>query len=95
VVDQIPLRDRARQAPVLAARGDRVVEPRTPVPVRAWIVDGRGRGTMIRGHAVAWTSRLVRIVYFDDNGREGSAWWWASAVHREAEAPPARPAVTG
>lgn len=89
------MRDMARQAPVAAARGGQVTEAKAAVPVRAWIIDGRGQDVEIRGRAVAWTSRVVRILYVDQYGREGSLWWWASAVRRDQEAPilggPGRP----
>lgn len=95
MVDQIPMRDMARQAPVAAARGEKVIEVKMAVPVRAWIIDGRGQDVEIRGRAVAWTSRMVRILYVDLHGREGSLWWWASAVRRDQEVPilggPGRP----
>lgn len=90
MVDQIPMRDMARQVPARVSSGERVVRARTAVPVRAWIIDGRNRDIEISGRAVAWTSRAVLIQYVDDVGREGSLWWWASAVRRD-EAKATRP----
>lgn len=76
------MRDMARQAPSQATAGEPVRRPDIPVPVRAWIVDARGRDVEVDGEAVAWTSRTVQVRYFDQHGREGFVSVWASAVTR-------------
>ncbi len=81
MIDRVPLRDMARQVPAQAI-GHPVTRPETPIRVRAWIVDARGRDLEVPGEAVAWTSRAVQVSYFDDNGRQGFVWVWASAVTR-------------
>lgn len=82
VVDRIPLRDMARQAPSQATTGLRVNRPSHPLAVKAWIIDARGRDVQITGAAIAWTARTVHIRYTDHYGREGTVWVWASAVTR-------------
>lgn len=82
VVDRVPMRDMARQVPAVAIAGQRVTRPTSAQLVRAWIVDGRGRDVEVDGEAVAWTPRVVQVRYFDEHGREGFVWVWASAVTR-------------
>jgi hypothetical protein len=82
MVDQVPMRDMARQVPSKAFAGERVTRPDSPPRVRAWILDARGRDVLVEGEAVAWTARTVHVRYFDENGREGFVWVWASAVTR-------------
>ncbi len=78
------MRDMARQAPSQATAGEPVRRPEVAVPVRAWIVDARGRDVEVDGEAVAWTSRTVQVRYFDPHGREGFVTVWASAVTRRS-----------
>lgn len=56
--------------------------PDLPVPVTAWIIDGKGQDVEVLGEAVAWTNRTVSVHYYDQDGREGWVWVWASAVTR-------------
>ncbi|WP_298462031.1 hypothetical protein [uncultured Cellulomonas sp.] len=81
MVDQVPLRDMARNVPV-AGRGHPVTRPATLLPVRAWTVARDGSDVEVEAEAVAWTARAVHVRYFDDAGREGFVWVWASAVTR-------------
>jgi len=76
------MHEQAPDAPAEARAGDRMVQPETPLPVRAWITSGRGKSFHADAHAVAWTSTQVRVRYLDPGGREGFAWVWASAVRR-------------
>jgi hypothetical protein len=82
MVDRVPMREMARQVPSKAYAGERITRAATPVPVSAWLVDARGRDVLVEGEAVAWTSRTVHVHYFDQAGREGFVWLWASAVSR-------------
>ncbi|WP_217615967.1 hypothetical protein [Cellulomonas sp. GbtcB1] len=82
VVDRIPMRDMARQAPSQATVGLHVTRPSHPLAVQAWIIDAKGRDVQITGAAIAWTARTVHIRYTDHYGREGTVWVWASAVTR-------------
>lgn len=81
-IERVPLRDAARDVPA-AVRSVAVVRTERPVPVRVWIVDGKGRDLEVDGVAVAWTSRAVNVRYLDAGGREGFVWVWASAVSRQ------------
>ncbi len=76
------MRDMARQAPAGAIAGQRITRPASAVPVRAWILDARGRDLEVDGEAVAWTPRVVHVRYLDEHGRQGFVWVWASAVTR-------------
>lgn len=80
-MDRVPLRDMARSLP-LAARGQSTTTPGTPIPVRAWIVTGRGVDLEVDAEVTSWTARAVHVRYIDEHGREGFAWLWASAVTR-------------
>ncbi|MBW0254480.1 hypothetical protein [Cellulomonas sp. PS-H5] len=82
VVDRGPMRDMARQVPPTVIAGQRITRSPSPVPVRAWIIDGRGRDVQVDGEAVAWTPSAVHVRYRDEHGRAGTAWVWASAVTR-------------
>lgn len=82
MVDRVPMRDMARQVPSKVYAGARITRPATPVSVQAWLVDGHGRDVLVDGEAVAWTARTVHVHYFDQHGREGFVWVWASAVTR-------------
>ncbi|WP_147794795.1 hypothetical protein [Cellulomonas sp. Y8] len=82
MVDRVPMRDMARQVPARATAGLHVTRPETPPAVQAWIIDARGRDVQVEGQAIAWTSRTVLVHYFDDHGRGGFVWVWASAVTR-------------
>lgn len=81
VVDQVPLPATARSVPAKIADTP-IQRPDIPVPVTAWIIDGRGRDVEIAAEAVAWTKRTVSLHYVDADEREGWAWVWASAVTR-------------
>lgn len=81
-IERVPVHEQAPDAPVEARAGDRMVQPETPIPVTSWITSGRGRSFEAEAHAVAWTTRQVRVRYVDPGGREGFAWVWASAVTR-------------
>jgi len=83
MVDQVPLRAEARGVPMKAV-GGRLVRAETAIPVRAWIITAQGRDVEVDGEAVAWTERAVNVRYFDEHGREGFAWVWASAVVRRS-----------
>lgn len=85
MVDKIPMRDSARQVPPKVTIGEAITRPDHPLRVRAWIVDGHGRDVEVDGEAVAWTRRAVHLHYFNETGREGFAWVWASAVTRVDE----------
>lgn len=80
-MDQVPLRDMAHSLPV-AARGQSPTTPAAPVPVRVWVLTGRGTDVELDAEATSWTRRAVHVRYVDDHGREGFAWVWASAVSR-------------
>ena len=80
-MDRVPLRDMARSLP-LAVRGQETTTPGEPIPVRAWIVTGRGADLEVDAEATSWTPRAVHVRYIDDHGREGFARVWASAVTR-------------
>lgn len=75
------MRDMARQMPEKAIGHPRT-RPAEPIPVRAWIIDGRGHDVEVEGTADAWTRRAVHVQYFDEYGRRGAVWVWASAVAR-------------
>ena len=81
-IERVPLRDAARDVPA-AVRTEGVARPERQLPIRAWIVDGKGRDLEVDGVAVAWTSRAVNVRYIDSGGREGFVWVWASAVSRK------------
>ena len=81
VIDRIPLRDMARTLPGKAVTGT-VTRPDEGMPVEAWIVNGKGDDVVVKGLAIAWTKRAVHLSYFDEHGRQGFAWVWASAVTR-------------
>lgn len=81
MVDRVPLRDMARTLGPHAVGGP-IRRHDEGIPVRAWIVDSRGKDTEVDGLAVAWTERAVHVSYFDVHGRQGFAWVWASAVTR-------------
>ena len=68
----------------MRALGGHVVRPDTAISVRAWIVTAQGRDVEVDGEAVAWTDRAVNVRYYDEHGREGFAWVWASAVVRRS-----------
>lgn len=80
-MDRVPLRDMARSVPV-AARGTATTTPGEPIPVRAWIVTGRGADVEVDAEATSWTPRAVHVRYIDEHGRQGFTWVWASAVTR-------------
>ncbi|GAA1854491.1 hypothetical protein [Myceligenerans crystallogenes] len=83
VLPQVPLSDRAEEAPHSARVGERIVEASEPLPVLVWLrakVSGEFRA---EGHAIAWTDRQVHVRYLHRSGRhEGFAWVWANAVTR-------------
>ncbi|NYI60272.1 hypothetical protein [Cellulomonas soli] len=81
MVDRIPSRATARSVPTKIADTP-IQRPDIPVPVTAWIINGRGRDVEIAAEAVAWTKRTVSLHYFDADEREGWVWVWASAVTR-------------
>lgn len=81
-IERVPLRDAARDVPA-SVHATAVVRPDRALPVRAWIVDGKGRDLEVDGLAVGWTSRAVNVRYLDAGGREGFVWVWASAVTRK------------
>lgn len=68
----------------MKAVAGRLVRAETAIPVRAWIITAQGRDVEVDGEAVAWTERAVNVRYFDEHGREGFAWVWASAVVRRS-----------
>jgi hypothetical protein len=68
----------------MRALGGRVVRASTAIPVRAWLVTSQGRDVEVDAEAVAWTDRAVNVRYFDEHGREGFTWVWASAVVRRS-----------
>ena len=80
-IERVPLRDSARDVPA-SIRAVAIARPDRPIPVRAWIVDGKGRDLEVDGFAIAWTGRAVNVRYLDAGGREGFVWVWASAVSR-------------
>ncbi|GAB4086347.1 hypothetical protein GCM10028784_29770 [Myceligenerans cantabricum] len=81
VLDQVPMRDRADDAPLEARDGQQSTTASSPIPVRVWLKNPRG-GFQADGEALSWTSTQVRVRYIDIHGREGWAWVWASAVTR-------------
>ncbi|GAA4717940.1 hypothetical protein GCM10023216_02640 [Isoptericola chiayiensis] len=81
-IERVPMRDFATDVPP-EARRETPTRPSEPVPVTAWVTDGRGRAFEAKGEALAWTSRAVYVRYIDPAGREGFAWVWASAVTRQ------------
>ncbi|NNU27480.1 hypothetical protein [Isoptericola sediminis] len=80
-IERVPLRDVATEVPP-EARREPPTRPPEPLPVTAWVTDGRGRTFRADGEALAWTPRAVYVRYVDPVGREGFAWLWASAVSR-------------
>lgn len=85
-LEQVPLHEHATDAPRSARDGARQARPSEPVPVRVWVVSGRGREFLAEtAEADAWTvcdHPQVHVRYIDPGGREGFAWVWASAVRR-------------
>ena len=71
----------ARTLPAKAITGT-VTRPEEGAAVEAWIVTGKGDDVVVRGRAIGWTTRAVHVAYFDEHGREGFVWVWASAVTR-------------
>lgn len=80
MVDQIPLRAMATS---LGPRpiGEPITRPERGLPVRTWLHTSEG-DVEADGVAIAWTPRAVHVRYFDQHGREGFVWVWASAVTR-------------
>lgn len=76
------MRDAAANAPESQRRGQRVVEPTEPIPVRAWIQARQSGEFEAEAVAIAWTEKQVHVRYLDKQGREGFAWLWATAVSR-------------
>jgi len=83
MVDTIPIRDAAEEAPRKQREGVVISRPAEPVPVRAWITQRQSGSFEAHGVALAWTDRQVEVRYHDIHGREGWAWLWASAVRRD------------
>jgi hypothetical protein len=84
MVDTIPIRDAAEEAPRKQRDGVAVKRPDDPVPIRAWVTQRQSGSFEVEGVALAWTDRQVEVRYHDLHGREGFAWLWASAVRRAA-----------
>jgi hypothetical protein len=81
VVDRVPLRDQAQSLSPKAV-GQPIRRLDAPVPVTAWIRDARGVDRLVAGEATAYSPRAGHVKYFDEHGREGFAWVWASAITR-------------
>jgi hypothetical protein len=73
VLDQVPMRDWADEAPRKAREGERVVEPLSPIPVQVWLKNPRGE-VQVHAEALSWTSRQVRVRYIDLHSRKAWAW---------------------
>jgi hypothetical protein len=58
-----------------------VTTPAVPAPVNAWIVWEDGVEELVRGHAVAWTKRAVRV-RFGAPPHQHQVWVWAGAAER-------------
>ncbi|MCL1801172.1 MAG: hypothetical protein FWG25_07420 [Promicromonosporaceae bacterium] len=84
MVDMVPIRDAAEEAPRKQRDGVAVRRVEEPVPVRAWVTQRQSGSFEAQAVALAWTDRQVEIRYHDLHGRVGFAWLWASAVRREA-----------
>jgi hypothetical protein len=80
MVDKIPLRAMAYSLSPLAV-GDPITRPERSVPVRVWVHTADG-DSQVEGEAAAWSPKAVHVRYFDQHGREGFVWVWASAVTR-------------
>lgn len=55
--------------------------PAEPIRVQAWVVWEDGDEEVVRGHAVAWTPRAVRVRW-GVPPHQHEAWVWAGAVTR-------------
>ena len=55
--------------------------PAEPVPVQAWVMWEDGVEEFVRGHAVAWTPRAVRVRW-GVPPHQNETWVWAGAVAR-------------
>lgn len=60
---------------------DEVKSPETGIPVEAWVRFPESP-VKVRGRAVAWTRRAVKVEWKMRDGSVKRAWVWASAVSR-------------
>ena len=79
--DRVPMRDRCEGLP-LAAVGAPMTAAREPIAVRAWVSRPRQGVVRMKGRAVAWTPRAVRVELVDEHSRTEQVWVWANAVER-------------
>lgn len=63
---------------------DEVKAPKAAIPVEAWVRFPESP-IKIRGRAIAWTRRAVRVEWEMRDGSTRRAWVWASAVVRSKE----------